>query len=84
MKKREKYPIDVEIDRLTDSIINTLKNSIMGHIAEPKDVDFYVENRPLTKTEKKRISDFIQRDKDKRKRHYRQQPAKQIGRDVPA
>lgn len=56
----------------------------MGHIAEPKDVDFYVENRPLTKTEKKRISDFIQRDKDKRKRHYRQQPAKQIGRDVPA
>ena len=44
----------------------------MGHIAEPKDVDFYVENRPLTEREKKRISDFIQRDKDKRKRHYHQ------------
>lgn len=50
----------------------------MGHIAEPKDVDFYVINRPLTEKEKKRISDFIQR--DKRKRHYRQQSIKNTGR----
>lgn len=37
----------------------------MGLIKEPKDVDFYVDPRPLTKEEQKRISDFIKSDKKK-------------------
>ena len=40
----------------------------MGLIKEPKDVDFYVDPRPLTKEEQKRISDFIKSDKNKSKR----------------
>lgn len=36
-------------------------------IKEPKDVDFYVDPRPLTREEQKRISDFIKSDKNKRK-----------------
>ena len=40
----------------------------MGLIKEPKDVDFYVDPRPLTKKEQKRISDFIKSDKKKGKR----------------
>jgi len=41
----------------------------MDYVAEPYNVDFYVENRPLTEEEKKNISDFIRRDKDKRKKN---------------
>lgn len=37
----------------------------MGLIKEPKDVDFYVDPRPLTKEGQKRISDFIKSDKKK-------------------
>lgn len=40
----------------------------MGIIREPLDVDFYVESRPLTKEEQKKISDYIKSDKQKRKR----------------
>jgi hypothetical protein len=40
----------------------------MGLIREPKEVDFYVDPRPLTKEEEKRISDFIKADKKKVKR----------------
>jgi len=39
----------------------------MGLIREPLDVDFYVDPRPLTKEDKKMISDFIKADKQKRK-----------------
>ena len=39
----------------------------MGLIKEPKEVDFYVDPRPLTKEEEKRISDFIKADKKKSK-----------------
>ena len=39
----------------------------MGLIKEPKDVDFYVDPRPLTEEELKRISDFIKSDKKKGK-----------------
>ncbi len=35
----------------------------MGLIREPKEVDFYVDPRPLTKTEEKAISEFIKADK---------------------
>lgn len=40
----------------------------MGLIREPVDVDFVVDPRPLTKAEEKAISDFIQADKEKRKK----------------
>ena len=39
----------------------------MGLIREPLDVDFFVDPRPLTETEKKMISDYIRVDKEKRK-----------------
>jgi len=39
----------------------------MGLIKEPIDVDFFVDPRPLTKAEQKRISDYIKSDKQKRK-----------------
>lgn len=35
----------------------------MGIIKEPKGVDFYVINRPLSTDERKEISDFIKNDK---------------------
>ena len=35
----------------------------MGHIKEPKGVDFYVDPRPLTKEEEIAISNFIKADK---------------------
>ena len=40
----------------------------MGLIKEPKDIDFYVDPRPLTAKEQKMISDFIKADKQKNKR----------------
>jgi len=46
--------IDIVIDKLTSSL--------------EKDIDFYVDPRPLTKEEEKRISDFIRADKQKHKR----------------
>jgi hypothetical protein len=40
----------------------------MGLIKEPKVIDFYVDPRPLTLEEQKKISDFIKADKKKNKR----------------
>jgi hypothetical protein len=37
----------------------------MGHIKEPKGVDFIIESKPLTDDERKAISDFISKDKEK-------------------
>ena len=37
----------------------------MAHIKEPLEVDFFVEPRPLTETERKMISTFIQEAKKK-------------------
>lgn len=37
----------------------------MGHIKEPKGVDFVIESEPLTEEERKKISEFIRRDKAK-------------------
>jgi len=37
----------------------------MGIIKEPLEIDFEVENRPLTKDEEKLISDFIKAQKEK-------------------
>jgi len=46
--------VDIEIDKLTNSLEMA--------------IDFYVDPRPLTKEEEKRISDFIRADKQKYKR----------------
>lgn len=37
----------------------------MGHIKEPKGVDFIIESKPLTDEDRKAISDFIRKDKEK-------------------
>lgn len=37
----------------------------MGHIKEPKGIDFVIESKPLTDEERKKISDFIRKDKEK-------------------
>ena len=37
----------------------------MGLIKEPLEIDFEVENRPLTKEEEKLISNFIKAEKEK-------------------
>ena len=39
----------------------------MGLIKEPRDVDFFVDPKPLTDAERKMISDYIKKDKQKRK-----------------
>lgn len=37
----------------------------MGHIKEPKGIDFIIESKPLTDAERKAISEFIRNDKAK-------------------
>jgi gluconate kinase len=37
----------------------------MGHIKEPDGVDFIIESKPLTDDDRKAISDFIRKDKEK-------------------
>ncbi|HYG39359.1 MAG TPA: hypothetical protein VD908_12095 [Cytophagales bacterium] len=37
----------------------------MGHIKEPKGVDFIIESKPLTDKERKKISEFILADRAK-------------------
>lgn len=37
----------------------------MGHIKEPKGVDFIIKSEPLTDEERKKISEFICQDKAK-------------------
>lgn len=39
----------------------------MGHIAEPENVDFIIESPPLSDKERKEISEFIEKLKDKEK-----------------
>ena len=39
------------------------KHEKMGHIKEPKGVDFIIESKPLTDEERKEISKFIRSDK---------------------
>jgi len=39
----------------------------MGHIAEPKNVDFIIESPPLSDKERKEISEFIEKLKNKEK-----------------
>jgi len=41
---------------------------IMGHIKEPEGIDFVIQSPPLTKQEKKDISEFIKKSKLNRKK----------------
>lgn len=45
---------------------NILKTKVMGIVKEPLNIDFVVENRPLTKEEEKQISEYILSQKNKR------------------
>ncbi len=38
----------------------------MGHVKEPEGIDFIIESKPLTNTERKEISDFIKTLKKKK------------------
>lgn len=40
----------------------------MGLIREPKEIDFYVDPRPLTIEDEKAISEYIKADKEKRRK----------------
>jgi len=35
----------------------------MGHIKEPKNIDFIIQSEPLTKEDREVISEFIKKDK---------------------
>jgi len=48
----------------------------MGHIKEPKGVDFIIKSEPLTNEERAAISDFIRQYKEK---HSTKKPAKTKG-----
>lgn len=37
----------------------------MGYIKEPEGVDFFIKGKPLTEKEKKAISEFIKKDKER-------------------
>lgn len=39
----------------------------MGHITEPKNIDFIIKSSPLSDKERKEISEFIKKQKEKRK-----------------
>jgi len=45
----------------------------MGHIKEPKGVDFIIQSKPLTNEERKEISKFIQ---DYKTKHSRKKPVR--------
>lgn len=47
-------------------MVNILKTKIIEIVKEPLNVDFVVENRPLTKEEEKMISEYIASQKNKR------------------
>ena len=41
----------------------------MGHIAEPKGVDFIIQSPPLTDKERKELSEFIEKKKRKQEKN---------------
>ena len=48
----------------------------MGIIKEPLEIDFEVDNRPLTKEEEKMISDFIRLRKEQQSQESKSKPVK--------
>jgi hypothetical protein len=56
----------------------------MGLIREPRGVDFFVDPRPLTEEEKKRISDFIKADRLKRAKPKQRKHKKSAQRKLVA
>lgn len=61
MVKQIKYHIGVVMDKLTNSIINTISGDqkIMGYIKEPAGINFIVDPTPLTIEDRKKISELI-------------------------
>jgi len=57
-------------------LTNTLKPNKMGHIKEPKGVDFIIESEPLTEKDRKEISKFIADYKSEHKKKPRTQKRK--------
>jgi hypothetical protein len=59
--KDAKYLIDIEVDKLTNSIENAISGDSfpMGYIKEPEGVDFFVDSKALTEKERQEISDII-------------------------
>lgn len=37
----------------------------MGYVKEPEGIDFVINGKPLTETQKKAISEFIKKDKER-------------------
>ena len=50
----------------------------MGLIKEPRNVDFFVDPKPLTDEEQKMISDYIKKDKRKTKQKKSTEKKEQI------
>ena len=42
----------------------------MGYVREPKNVDFVIQSRPLTKDEEIKISEYIKSQKNKKRVKY--------------
>tara|TARA_R110000737_G_scaffold143136_2_gene173737 strand:+ start:849 stop:1034 length:186 start_codon:yes stop_codon:yes gene_type:complete len=57
-------------------LTNILKQNKMGHIKEPKGVDFIIESEPLTEKDRKEISKFIVDYKSAHKKKPRTQKRK--------
>ncbi len=57
--------MDFEVDKLTNSIQNTISGDSVGYIKEQDGVDFIINGKPLTDKEKKVISEFIKADREK-------------------
>ncbi|MEX0811873.1 MAG: hypothetical protein WD048_06630 [Chitinophagales bacterium] len=57
----------------------------MGHISEPKNIDFIIESPPLSDKERRKISEFIEKLKKKKnrkstlKQKKKKRPANQDG-----
>jgi hypothetical protein len=75
--------IDIEIDKLTNSIENAIsgdsfetelqeleKNDL---IKEPKEIDFYVVNEPITPSERELLLEAISNYKTKKKKSKKQE-----------
>jgi hypothetical protein len=59
-------------------LINTLKQNDMGHIKEPKGVDFIINSGPLSKQQEANISAYIREYKAKSKKTSKKKPGAKV------
>ncbi|MBX2965762.1 MAG: hypothetical protein KF845_06430 [Cyclobacteriaceae bacterium] len=93
MKKQKKILVDIEIDKLTNSIENAVSGDVfgkdskqiikMGSIREPKNVDFTVLDKPWTDEERKEFSAFIKLRKEQRKKRTAKPAPSKRGTTTP-